>query len=70
MRAIIEKIVLTPGAKRGEVRAKLHGELAAILALTSDQKPRPAFDDGDMRFSVVAGERYQRYLLGLFEVAA
>ena len=59
MRALIEKIVLTPGAKRGEVRAELHGELAAILALTLGQKPRPTLDDEDMRFSVV-GERKHR----------
>ena len=70
MRALIERIVLTPGTKRGEIQAELHGELAAILALTSGQKPRPASDDSDMRFSVVAGERYQRYLLGLFGAAA
>jgi len=56
MRGLIEKIVLTPGKKRGEVKAELHGELAAILALTSSQKPKPALDDGDMRFSVVAGD--------------
>ncbi len=54
MRTLIEKIVLTPGAKHGEVKAELHGELAAILALTSGQKPRPAEDQKDMRFSVVA----------------
>ena len=56
MRGLIEKIVLTPGAKRGEVKAVLHGELAAILPLTSSQKPRPVLDDGDMRFPMV-GER-------------
>ena len=70
MRGLIEKIVLTLGKKRGEVKAELQGELAAILVLTSGQKPRPALNDGDMRFSVVAGERYQRYLLGLFGAAA
>ncbi len=54
MRGLIEKIVLIPGAKRGEVKAELHGELAGILALTSGQKPRTVLDNGDMRFSVVA----------------
>ncbi|MGI9508105.1 MAG: recombinase family protein, partial [Geminicoccaceae bacterium] len=68
MRSLIERIVLTPGAKRGEVKAELHGELAAILALTSVQKPRPVMDDGDMRFSVVAGER--NTLCALFVVRA
>jgi hypothetical protein len=51
--------VLTPGAKRGEVKAELHAELAAIIALTSGQKPRPALDAGDMRFSVVAGVGFE-----------
>ena len=65
-------LITADGGKygKGEIKAELHGELAAILALTSGQKPRPALDDRDMRFSVVAGERYQRYLRGLFEVAA
>lgn len=62
MRALIEKIVLTRGKKRGEVEAELHGELAAILALTSGQKPRPMRDDRDMRFSVI-GERKHLNLL-------
>ena len=59
MRDLIDKIVLTPGKKRGEVKAELYGELAAILALTSGQKPRPAEDQMDMRFSVVAGVRFE-----------
>ena len=50
MRALIEKIVLTPRAKRSEVKADLHGGLTTILALTSGQKPRPALNNGDMRF--------------------
>jgi hypothetical protein len=54
MRALIEKIILTPGASRGEVNAELHGELASILALTSGQKPRMAQEVQGMRFSVVA----------------
>jgi hypothetical protein len=70
MRGLIDKIVLTPGKKRGEVKAELYGELAAILALTSGQKPRPTEDQRDMRFSVVAGERHQRYLQDLFDAAA
>jgi DNA invertase Pin-like site-specific DNA recombinase len=55
MRALIEKIILTPGDSRGEVHAELHGELASILALTSGQKPRVAQEVHGMRFSVVAG---------------
>ena len=51
--------MLTPGKKRGEVKAELYGELAAILALTSGQKLRPAKDYYDMRFSVVAGVGFE-----------
>ncbi len=32
IRALVEKIVLTPGRNRGEIDATLHGELGAILA--------------------------------------
>lgn len=31
MRGLIEKIVLTPGKKRGEVKAELHGELTTCV---------------------------------------
>ncbi|MEE4455251.1 hypothetical protein [Novosphingobium resinovorum] len=31
LRALIERIVLTPGAKRGEVNAMLHGEFGTNL---------------------------------------
>ena len=55
MRGLIENIVLTPGKKRGEIKAELYGELAAILALTLGQKPKPALDNGDMRFHFGCG---------------
>jgi hypothetical protein len=42
IRALIERIVLYPGENRGEVRAELYGELAAILALCENKtKPVP-----------------------------
>ncbi|TAU25586.1 hypothetical protein ELI48_04990 [Rhizobium ruizarguesonis] len=37
LRGVIEKIVLTPGAKRGEISALLVGELRTILAWANDQ---------------------------------
>ncbi|WP_186820014.1 recombinase family protein, partial [Acidomonas methanolica] len=37
LRMLIEKIVLTPGPERGEVFAKLHGDLATILEWTERQ---------------------------------
>lgn len=38
LRALIERIVLEPGSKRGEVLATLNGDLEAILAWTADQR--------------------------------
>lgn len=37
LRALIEKIVLTPGPERGEIFARLHGDLATILEWTDRQ---------------------------------
>jgi site-specific DNA recombinase len=37
IRGLIEKIVLTPGAKRGELTATLHGELGIILEWTGQK---------------------------------
>jgi hypothetical protein len=37
LREVIEKIVLTPGAKRGEISAQLVGELRTILASARDR---------------------------------
>jgi DNA invertase Pin-like site-specific DNA recombinase len=36
LRSIIARIVLTPGEKRGQIHASLHGELPAILDFASD----------------------------------
>lgn len=41
LRGVIEKIVLTPGAKRGEISAQLVGELRTILAWANDQGDQP-----------------------------
>jgi len=59
LRALIERIVLTPGAARGEMRAELHGELGAILALgeAGSKNRTPGLE---VRLSVVAGARNHR----------
>jgi hypothetical protein len=47
--------VLYPGKRRGEVRADLHGELAAILALSQAGGSKNRTPEEGVRFSVVAG---------------
>lgn len=58
LRGLIEKIVLTPGTKRGEVNVELYGELGAIMALVEagikNRTPGDALAAG-VRLSVVAG---------------
>ena len=44
LRALINKVVLTPGAKRGEMHATLHGEFGVILDWLDD-KPRTLNDN-------------------------
>lgn len=63
----IEKIVPTPGPKRGEIDAMLYGELGQILAWTERQaigKARKTNTPGGvspgMLVSVVAGARNYR----------
>ena len=48
------QVVLTPGAKRDEVHAALHGELGAILQLVA-QKNKSLTPGEGVRLSVVAG---------------
>jgi site-specific DNA recombinase len=59
---LIDRIVLYPGEKRGEVRADLYGELGAILALSQAGGSKNRTPETGVRFSVVAGARSQRYL--------
>ena len=35
VRSLIERVVLTPGAKRGEMAVTLHGDLGAVLEWTA-----------------------------------
>ena len=39
LRSLIDKIVLHPGAKRGELGIELHGQLAAIINLARPRRP-------------------------------
>ena len=62
LRSLIERIVLYPGAKRGEIRAELYGELAAILELASANNAKTRTPAG-VRVSLVAGTQNWLYLL-------
>jgi site-specific DNA recombinase len=62
LRTLIDRIVLYPGERRGEVQAELYGELGAILALSQGGGKTNRIPEAGVRFSVVAGTRSQRYL--------
>lgn len=56
LRSLIEEVVLMPGDKRGEVHAKLRGELFGILDFVeAEHRQRP----GEVRTKVEAGPRNQ-----------
>ncbi len=61
IRGLIERIVLTPGEKRGEMHAALHGDLGTILEWAGAKGGRKVTDipRGGMSVSVVAGARYE-----------
>jgi len=70
LRALIEKIVLTPGPERGELYATLHGELRTILEWTERQAigktaktTKPAAGATGLSVSVVAGAGSNLHLL-------
>jgi hypothetical protein len=56
---LIDAVVLYPGAKRGEIRAELNGELAALLQLGEPQNAKTR-TSCDVRVWLVAGRRNQR----------
>ncbi|MGO8868334.1 MAG: recombinase family protein [Alphaproteobacteria bacterium] len=62
IRALIERITLTPGPRRGEIAATLHGDLGTILEWTAQKANTPGTGAPGVSVSVVAGERNQRYL--------
>ena len=59
IRGLIERIVLTPGDKRGEMHAALHGDLGTILEWAASRRGKGATDtpESGMSVSVVAGGR-------------
>jgi site-specific DNA recombinase len=68
LRGLIERMVLRPGAQRGQIDAMLHGELSTILSWTaarnSEKGPHtktPAAYATGVSVSVVAGRRNHRY---------
>jgi DNA invertase Pin-like site-specific DNA recombinase len=69
LRALIERIVLRPGAKRGQIDATLYGELGTVLSWTAArnqekgaQTKAPAASEATgVSVSVVAGTRSHRY---------
>ena len=54
IRALVGKIVLHPGAKRGKIHATLHGSLMGILDFANDN-PQP--DASRVMTSVASGSR-------------
>jgi len=60
LRGLIDAVVLHPGSRRGEVRAELHGELAALLRFAEERESKTR-TSRDVRVSLVAGERNPLY---------
>ena len=67
IRGLIERIVLTPGAKRGELHAALHGDLGTIIEWAGSGGAKGATDTprSGMSVSVVAGEGFEPPTQGL-----
>jgi len=65
IRGLIERVTLSPGDKRGEIRATLYGDLATIVDWTErgTQKHKTDIRQNRMSVSVVAGERNHLNLL-------
>ena len=61
VRGLIERIVLTSGAKRGEMDVTLHGDLGAVLEWTAKGAKENATDAPapGMSVSVVAGAGFE-----------
>jgi site-specific DNA recombinase len=61
IRTLMEKIILTPGPKRGELAATLHGDLVTILEWTAQGANSSGRDRSGVSVSVVAGARSDLY---------
>ena len=60
VRGLIERVVLTPGAKRGEMDATLYGDLGAVLEWTTKgRKNETDTPSSGMSVSVVAGAGFE-----------
>jgi hypothetical protein len=55
LRALIDKIVLTPEKGREDLRIDLHGDLAGILSIASQKRARPGNVSGPNKIALVAG---------------
>jgi len=64
IRALIDRVTLTPGPTRGQIDATLHGDLSKILewVTRTGQKNKTDTPGPGVSVSVVAGTRNQRYL--------
>lgn len=60
LRALIDKIVLTPEKGREDLRIDLHGDLAGILGIASQKRARPGNAvSGPNKIALVAGARLE-----------
>ena len=59
IRALIERITLTPGPRRGEIAATLHGDLGTILEWTAQKANTPGTGAPGVSVSVVAGVGFE-----------
>ena len=61
IRGLIERIVLTPGAKRGDLDVTLRGDLGTILKWTGagTEKEKTDTPASGMSVSVVAGAEFE-----------
>jgi DNA invertase Pin-like site-specific DNA recombinase len=62
IRALIERITLRPGSKRGEIVATLEGDLGVILEWTAQNENTPGHAASGVSVSVVAGARTDQNL--------
>jgi hypothetical protein len=57
LRALITRITLTPGPRRGQIDATLHGDLAASLALVSPRQQKNRHSRGNVGFVGCGGQQ-------------
>ena len=70
LRALIDKIVLTPEQGREDLRIDLHGDLAGILSIASQKRARPENAannnvSGPNKIALVAGAGFEPAIFGL-----